>query len=410
MTPSPYADRWSLDPRVVFLNHGSFGACPKVVLEAQSQFRAEMEAQPRRFLVRRLETMLDAVRGELSGFLGVDPQDLVFVSNATMGVNAILRSLPLEPGDELLTTCHEYNACNNAMRFVAERTGARVVVADVPFPIGGDARVVETVMQAVTPRTKLAMFSHVTSATGVIFPVEAIVRELRSRGVRTLVDGAHAPGMIPLDIRSLGADYYTGNFHKWVCAPKGAAFLWVRRELQPEVRPTVISHAYNARRVNRSRYLMEFDWTGTGDPTPWLCIPHAINFISTLMPGGLEALRVHNHTLALKSRDLLCKALDTTPPCPEEMIGSLVTVRLPDEPYGEELTSPRAPMPSPTPALQDALLEKYNIEVPIVCWPQSPVRWVRVAAQAYNTLEQVEFLCHALKAELIPPGSPTIKT
>src|SRR5688500_11211558 len=309
-------EHWMLDPSITYLNHGSFGATPLAILARQDEYRSQMEREPVRFFVRELEPMLDAARRDLAAFIGAEPDGLAFIPNATAGVNAVLRSLDLDKHEELLVTNHEYNACRNVLEFVAETSGAKVIVVDIPFPIDGPGAVVDAVVARVSERTRLFLIDHVTSQTAVIMPVERLIAEMNTRGIDTLVDGAHAPGMIPLDLRSLGAAYYTGNCHKWVCAPKGAAFLHVRGDRQALVRPLSISHGANVPRTDRSRFLLEFDWPGTIDPTAYLCIPEAIRLMGSLLPGGWPELQAQNRSLALQARATLCRALSVAPPAP----------------------------------------------------------------------------------------------
>lgn len=397
MDGSPHAKHWTLDPEVTFLNHGSFGACPRVVLEAQCELQARIEREPVTFLLRELEWRLDEARAELARFVGADMRDLAFVSNATAGVNAVLRSLEFKPGDELLTADQEYGACRNTLGYVAQRSGAKVVVANIPFPIDDGGRVVSAFLERVTPRTKLVMVSHVTSPTGLIYPVERVVREMADRGIDVLVDGAHAPVMVPLNLDELGAAYYTGNCHKWMCAPKGAGFLHVRRDKQGGIHPAVISHGHTTPRSDRSRFLLEFDWTGTMDPTPALCVPHAIRFIETLIPGGVAVLREHNRSLALQARAMLCETLGVKPPSPESMIGSLAAVPLPDGDGKVRVEKPKRASMGAIDRLQDELWDRYKIEVPVMPWPAPPRRLLRVSAQAYNSPGDYEKLCTALR-------------
>ncbi len=380
---------WSLDPTVTFLNHGSFGACPLPVLAAQQRLRAQLEGEPLRFFMREFEQLLDEARSQLATFVGVEPDDLVFVPNATTGVNTVLRSLQFESDDELLTTNHEYNACRNALDFVSARTGGQVVVAKIPFPINSPEQVVEAVLERVSPRTRLALLDHVTSQTGLIFPIKQLVQQLAARGVDTLIDGAHAPGMVPLNLREIGATYYTGNCHKWLCAPKGAAFLYVRRDKHSAIRPLTISHGANSPRSDRSRFQLEFDWTGTDDPTAYLCVPEAIRFMGSLLPGGWSELMARNRDLALTAKQLLCEALGALPLCPPQMIGSMAVVPLPGR-------ATNVAQKQLIPPLQNALFELFGIEVPVITRTDAPKQLIRISAQLYNKQEQYEYLAQAL--------------
>ena len=394
--PSEHARHWTLDPSVDHLNHGSFGATPRVVLEAQQVWRDRMEAEPMRFMVRELEPAIDHSKAVLGDFVGADPQDLAFVPNATTGVNAVLSSLRFEPGDELLTIDHEYNAVRNAIAHVAERNGARVVTAAVPFPIGSADEVVEAVLSSVSQRTRLAVLDHITSATALVLPLERLVGELAERGIDTLVDGAHAPGMLDLRVAELGAAYYAGNLHKWVCAPKGAGFLWVRRDRQEIVHPLTISHGANSQRVDRSRFRLEFDWTGTADPTAWLSVPDAIDFGKRLLEGGWPALRGRNRALVLEARDLVSAAVGEKAAAPDAMIGCMASIPLPWERtpgvvqgvdlYGDPV--------------HGALLTA-GLQTMVTPWPQRPDagpwrRLIRLSAAAYNDRAQFERLAAIL--------------
>jgi isopenicillin-N epimerase len=384
---------WDLDPFVVFLNHGSFGACPTPVLAKQADWRARMEREPVLFLGREIEGLLDEARAEVAEFLGAQAEDLAFVPNATAGVNAVLRSLRFEPGDEIVVANHGYNACNNAARWVLERTGGRVVVADVPYPVPSFDAVVDAVLAAVTPRTKLALLDHVTSQTALVFPIHRLVAELQGRrGIDVLVDGAHAPGMVALDLDVLGAAYYVGNGHKWLCGPKGAAFLHVRRDRRDRVAPLAISHGLNMPRTDKSLFQLLFDWTGTADPTPWLCLPDAIRFVSTLLPGGMDELQLHWRAKALAARDLVCDALGVAPPAPDLFIGSLATAIL-----------PRPPAEAPAPPLflhplQAELWEKHRIEIPVMPAPNGRDWSIRLSAAPYNEESDYRRLADALRA------------
>lgn len=400
---SPLIEHFGLDRDLVFLNHGSFGAVPLKVLEHQNALRREIERDSVRFFVRELEKRLDEARMACAAFVGCDPEDFAFVHNATAGVNAVVRSLKFKPGDELLIGNQEYNACNNAFRFVAEQWGATVKSVEAPFPIASADEFAEAVIGAVTERTKLVLLSHITSPTGIILPVERIIREVQSRGVDVLLDTAHGPGFVPLDVTKLGAAYTTGNFHKWCCAPKGSAFLHVRRDRQVHgggVHPVIISHGYNSVRTDRSRFRLEFDFLGSLDATPWLATPAALAEVGELA-GGWPAVMEHNRQLAAAAREMLCQRLGTRPPAPEEMLGALAAVVLPE--HGAALDARLAARPTRyMDALQDRLLDRWRIQVPVYrCLVGGKtLRICRVSAQVYNSIEQYEYLGRALEEEL----------
>ncbi len=379
---SSYLEHWLLDPEITFLNHGSFGACPKVVLAAQQEWRDRLERQPLQFLGMDIEPLLDHAISELAKFVKCPAADLAFVANATTGINTILRSLSFTPGNELLTTNHEYNACRNALDYVADRHQVKVVVAEIPFPLESVDQITEAVLSRVSDQTQLVLLDHVTSQTGLVFPLHDIVRELSQRGIETLIDGAHAPGMMPLNLSELGATYYTGNCHKWLCSPKGSAFLYVQPDRQADIRPLTISHGANSPRRDRSRFRLEFDWMGTTDPSSHLAVPTAIAFLETLLPGGWSALMEHNQRLAIAARQRLCHALEVPPLCPDQAVGALAVIPRPD---GDWLP------------LHNELLQRYQIEVPIIPWGRPNGRLLRVSAQIYNTLEQYDYLAAALK-------------
>ncbi len=386
MTRARLADQWSLDPAVIHLNHGSFGAAPQAVLDAQTEWRQRLEANPMRFFAREGQAHLDDARNRLAGFVGADPANIAFVSNASAGVNSVLRSLQFEAGDEILVTNHGYGAAVNAARYVADRSGGRIVVAEVGMPIGGEDEVVAAILEASSPHTRLALIDHVTSSTAVVFPIPRIVAELAERGIPVLVDGAHAPGMLDLDVTAVGADYYTGNCHKWVCAPKGAAFLWVREPATAGIVPLAVGWGRSSRPAGRSQFHADFDWVGTDDPTPYLAVPAAIDFMGSLYPGRWAELRARNRELALAGSNVLLPVLGAAAPVPDDMLGSMAALPLP-------------PAPHPPPTEPDALqleLAADGIEVAVVHGPARGDRWLRISAQAYNSLSDYEALAEAL--------------
>lgn len=390
----PSAD-FGHDPELTFLNHGSFGACPLAVMAEQDRLRRRYERDPVAFVVREQEAAFDEARASVAKLVGAHPEDIVFVSNATTGVNTVLAATPLSSGDEILITNHGYNACNNAAEVFAARAGARVVVAQVPFPIENEEAAADAILAHVTPRTRIALLDHVTSPTALVLPIETLTRELKQRNVAVLIDGAHGPGMVPLDLEALGADYYVGNLHKWCCAPKGAAILHARRERQGSLRPLVISHGANSTRSDRSRFQLEFDWTGTLDPSVILSVPFALRHLASLHPDGLAGLMARNRRLALSARQLLAEALGLPLPCPESMLGAMAALPLPRSADLE--LRPGYPFAEP---LYSRLVDVHRIQVPIVLFPAPPDRVLRVCAHAYNGLSDYERLASVLREEL----------
>ena len=384
---SPLRRHWALDDDLVFLNHGSFGACTRHVLALQAALRSEMEASPVQFLWRHYESRLQPVRVALAAFVGARQRDVVFVTNATTAVNAVVRSWKLRRGDEVLTTNLDYNACRNVLAECAGRAGAKVVVAQIPFPIGTPEEALEAILRAVTPRTRYAMIDHVTSGSALVLPIARILRELEARGIETLVDGAHAPGMLALNLKALRPAWYCGNLHKWVCAPKGCAFLWAREDCQENLQPAVISHGYNTPRSGFSAFQDRFDWAGTFDPSAWLCVAEAIDRLGGLLPGGWPALRRHNHALALDARRMLCAALQVDAPCPAGMLGSMATVPLPPRFQAVGFSGKAAPE-------QTRLYDDFRIEVPFVS--VGGLRCFRVSAHLHNQIEEYAFLAAAI--------------
>ena len=391
--PSHLANRWTFDPSRVFLNHGSFGACPDFVIKAQRMWQDLMEKEHDQFFEELMPDILAKSRTALGKFLSCNANDLAFVSNATSGVNTILRSLQFEQGDEILVPNHAYQACRNTIDFVANRWGAKVVEVAIPFPIDGPQVVIDLMKSACSERTKLVMIDTVTSPTGLRMPFEELTAFFEGKGVEVLLDAAHGIGMIPINLGKLGASYVTSNCHKWLCAPKGSAFLYVRSDKQSKIQPLTISHGHTFPLGDTTRFRHEFDWTGTQDISGWCAIPAVIEGMAKLVDGGWEAIMQHNHDLTIQGRDILCERLGIEQPCPNEMIACISTIKLPGEIPAKEK------MHEPDP-LHHVLSEKYNIQVPVWSWPSPEGRYLRISAQLYNSIEQYELLADALVNEL----------
>jgi isopenicillin-N epimerase len=390
--PEPFLpnlrDRWMLKEGIAFLNHGSFGATPRVVFEEQDRWRRRLEAEPVELLGRRQSELVEAAKRPVGGLLRMATADFGLVTNATEGINAVLHSLAFEPGDDLVTTTHVYNAVRQAMEHTAARHGAVYRELDVPTPIRDPEQIARAIVSKLTDRSRLLVIDHVTSPTGLIFPVEAIVAACAGRGVDVLIDGAHAPGMLDLDVPAIGAAYYAGNLHKWCCAPKGCGFLWVAPRLQKQIHPCIVSHNYG------QGIAAEFGWQGTRDGSAWLTLPAALAFMADL---GWERVRRYDHDLAVWAHATLCERFGVEPltPLDGSLLGSTATVLLPP---------PLAAMnDADAKALQQSLYTEDGIEIPLFPWQG---KWhLRVSCQAYNVPAEYQRLAQVILRRAVRRGT-----
>jgi isopenicillin-N epimerase len=372
-TPDELRQEFLLDPEVAFLNHGSFGACPQPVFERYQAWQRELEREPVDFLDRRLTDLLEGARAVLAGYLGCSADDLAFVQNATTGVNLAARSIALRPGDEVLATDLEYGACDLAWEWVCRHAGARYVRAPISLPLRDPGELGAALFASASERTRVVFVSHVTSTTGLVVPVEEIVGRARSLGLITVVDGAHAPAHVPVDLDELGADFYSANCHKWLGSPKGAGFLHVQPERQDRVDAAIVSWGYREGRTFTQRVEMQ----GTRDPAAWLAVPDAIRFQTE---RDWDDVRERCRRLTRDGRRDLCDLLGTEPIAPDSMIAQMAAVRL----------------PRPAPGLGERLFTKHRVEVPI----DRHGELLRLSVAAYTTRDEIDRLLAALAREL----------
>ncbi|HEY3248155.1 MAG TPA: aminotransferase class V-fold PLP-dependent enzyme [bacterium] len=385
MSESELRDLFLLRPDVVFLNHGSFGACPRPVFAVYQRWQRALERQPVEFLARRFPALMQSAREALAAYVGARADDVVYVPNATSGLNVVARSLPLRPGDEVVGTDHEYGALDRTWTFVCERRRARYVKAAVPVPVRSAQQVADAIWSAVTPRTRVLFCSHISSPTALIFPIRELIRRARQAGILTVIDGAHAPGQIPLRLDDLGADFYAGNCHKWLCAPKGAAFLHARPEVQGMLSPLVVSWGWRAERPGPSRFIDEQEWQGSRDIAAYLSVPAAIEFLRNRQ---WDRVRARCHRLAKRLRAGLLRAgggLALSPDSPR-WYAQMVSVPIPV---------------ADAEAFQRRLYARFRIEVPVVPWNGRTL--VRGCVQGYNTGTDISALIDATAELLASP-------
>jgi isopenicillin-N epimerase len=383
--------RFPIKPGVTMLNNGSYGLTPEIVRDAQRELRARMEADPVRFFKADLEIYSDDTRRAIASFTNTQPENIALVPNGTFAVATVLNNLQLAPGDEILVTDHEYMATFNELGKVCRASGARVVVAKVPFPEVTPERVIDSVVGAMTDRTRVVMLSHIASASSIILPVKAIVEAAKDRGIDTFLDGAHTPGQLDLDIGDLDPTWYAASCHKWLMCPKGTGFISTSPNRKVGFKPMVLSCRVHETRDERAPYLCDFDYTGTNDYTGNLVIPVAIEHMGNQLPGGWDALRTRNHDLVIEGARAVCDAIGIEQHVPESMIGSMVSIPLPGACEPSDLLGE---------GLWDRLYLNHGLQVPVWDLPGVCQRMIRISAQLYNTIEDYERLGEALRTEL----------
>jgi isopenicillin-N epimerase len=377
-----------LDPTVTFLNHGSFGATPRPVFEEYQRWQLMLERQPVAFMIETLTPAFENARNALGTYIGANPEDVVYIPNATFGVNVIGQSLVanyLKAGDEVLTTDHEYGACNNVWTYLEKRHGFVYKKQPIALPAVDPDTIVEELWQGVTERTKLIYLSHITSATALCLPVEKIVKRARAEGILTFIDGAHAPGQVPLDMETLGVDFYTGNLHKWLCAPKGSAFLYTRRDQQHLIEPILLSWGWGEEKSLEygTEYLNKLQFFGTNDFAAYFAVPAAIQFQAE---HNWDAVRRECHEITRNAMHLLCNLMGTEPLYED------------DQGFYHQLAAMWLPPQPDVVAFKQKLYQEYRIEIP--CYPWQDRQIIRISIQGYNSWEDVERLEAALKALL----------
>jgi isopenicillin-N epimerase len=371
-----------IDPEVVFLNHGSFGACPRPVFERYQAWQLELERQPVEFLGRRFRELMAPARASLADYLGADADEIVYYPNVTAALNVVARSLPLQEGDEILTTDHEYGALERTWTFVCEHRGCSLVSASLPTPLDDRDAVVEQVWSHVTPRTRVLFLSHITSPTAVRLPIEPLVARAQEAGIWTVVDGAHAPGQIDIDLHALGVDFYGGNCHKWLSAPKGAGFLFARRDLQELLEPLVISWGWRPTDPGPSRFVDEHERQATRDPAAYLSVPSAIAY---QRDRNWDVVRAECHELARYARSGLLDLCDQPPLTPD------------DPAWFAQMVAVPLPPTTDTETLKRRLYDEYRIEIPV---GRGHTPGIRVSVQGYNTRADIDRLLEAMRVLL----------
>jgi isopenicillin-N epimerase len=374
-------EQFLLDPDVIFLNHGSFGATPKPVFDAYQRWQLELERQPVEFLGRRHNGLMQKSREALGEYFNTSANNLVYTSNVTVSINIVARSLKLGPNDEVLASDHEYGACDRTWRFLASENGFKYINQPIPLPVTTLETFVDDFWQGVTPRTKVIFLSHITSPTAIIFPVAEVCRRAREQGILTVVDGAHAPGQIPLDLEAIGADFYGGNLHKWLCAPKGAGFLYARPDAQHILKPLVVSWGYESEIPGESQFVDHYEWIGTRDIAAFLAVPDAIQFQAK---HDWDSVRATAHELLRYAQREICE------------LSGLPALHPDDKAWFAQMGTAPLPVESDLGKLKTRLYDDYRIEVPLILW--NGRKLIRISVQGYNDQNDIDKLLSALRS------------
>ena len=370
-------EQFNLDKSITFLNHGSFGACTKVVMDQYVKFQYELEKQPVDFIENRVPELLMKSRLKLSEFLGVSNKDIILVDNPTTAINEVIRSLELSDGDEIITTDHEYGAMDKAWEFITERTGSKYNIVELPFPVTSNDDVISTLKNKFSSKTKILFISHITSPTGIIFPVKELCDYARSKNVITIVDGAHAPGHIPLDISLINPDFYIGTCHKWLCTPKGVSFLYVKKNIQNLIDPLIIGWGWRDSESKLSPFINNHEWWGTRDMSAYFCLPIALDVHQSIK---MKNARLNCLKKIPQIREVINSITQQFPICPVDMLGQMTSLVIPRFENTE---------------LKSKLINDYKIEIPIFKWKNMSI--LRVSYQVYNTDEDLDCLYNSLK-------------
>lgn len=367
-----------LDPEVTYLNHGSFGACPKPIFEDYQKWQLELERQPVQFIQKKLDGYLRNAKNALSEYVNCDANDFFFVSNPTVAINTVMRSLKLEPGDEILSTNHEYGAMDRTWNFYCKRNGAKYIRQNISLPIASKEQLLEEFWKGYNSNTKIIFLNQISSATALIFPVKEICEKAKSLGLITIIDGAHVPGHIDLDIKALDPDFYTGTLHKWILAPKGSSFLYVKKSFQDSIDPLVVSWGYESDAPSENRFLDYHEYQGTRDISAFLTAPTAIEFLEA---NDWKTKSVECKKMIRDNYQGFCDLVGSKPICPitSEFLGQMCSIPIQTKDMA---------------ALKELLIKKYNVEIPVMKIDHG--QFLRISLNAYNSQKDLDILRAAI--------------